>query len=96
MLASVKHEGLNMTISPGFTWDGEQQVFRGEVLYGDEILVICVTKERMSRSITAVFEANTDIEALFHPEGWVAAAEHPHDHEVYFEEDDELGPESAG
>ncbi|HEY7418203.1 MAG TPA: hypothetical protein VH593_23690 [Ktedonobacteraceae bacterium] len=93
MLASVKNEGLNLTITPGFTWDEEQLIFKGEVLYGDEVLTICISKERMQRSINAAFETNTSIEQLFLPEVWIPAAEHPHDHEVYFEEDDELGPE---
>lgn len=95
MLASVKNEGLNLTITPGFTWDEEQHVFKGEVLYGDEILTICIIKERMQRSINAAFETDTNIERLFLPEIWISAAEHPHDREVYFEDDEELGPEDG-
>jgi hypothetical protein len=94
MLASIKHEGLHITITPGFTWDDEQHIFRGEVLYGDEIITLCVTKGRMQRTINAALETNTDIEQLFNPEAWVDAAEHPHDEEVYFEDDEELGPEA--
>lgn len=93
MLASVLHEGLTISVTPGFTWDEDERVFKGEVLYGDELLTLCVTKERMQRSLNAAFEANTNIESLFHPELWVTDAEHPHDREVYFEEEGDLGPE---
>jgi hypothetical protein len=95
MLAYVKQDGLTITITPGFTWDEATSRFKGEVLYGDEILTICITKERMQRSLNATFEANSNIESLFLPETWIAAAEHPHDHEVYLEDDEELGPEHA-
>lgn len=93
MLAYVKQDGLNITITPGFTWDEETSLFKGEVLYGDEVLTICITKDRMQRSINAAFEANSSIESLFLPETWIADAEHPHDREVYLENDEELGPE---
>ncbi|MBO0789966.1 MAG: hypothetical protein J2P36_03325, partial [Ktedonobacteraceae bacterium] len=91
MLASIRHEGLTIIVRPGFTWDGEQRVFKGEVLYGDELLTLCITGERMQRSLNAAFEVNANIEDLFHPERWVADAEHPHDQEVYFEEEADLG-----
>lgn len=93
MLACVKQDGLNITITPGLTWDEETSLFKGEVLYGDEILTICITKDRMQRSINAAFEANGNLESLFLPETWIVAAEHPHDREVYLENDEELGPE---
>jgi hypothetical protein len=93
MLASVTHEGLIMTVKPGFTWDGDDGVFKGEVLYGDELLTLCVTRDRMQRSLNAMFSANGDIEELFLPERWIAEAEMPHDQEVFFEEEEELGPE---
>ena len=87
MLASVQQDGLNMTITPGFTWDSEEQVFKGPVLYGDEILMLCVKKERMQRALTGCFEINGDIEQLFDVSTWISDAEHTHDLDVYFEEE---------
>jgi hypothetical protein len=93
MLASVVQDGLKMTVTPGFSWDEEMHVFRGPVLYGDEILTLCVTRERMQRSINSNLDADEDIEALFDPAYWVAEAEHLHVPDVYFEDEDDLGPE---
>jgi hypothetical protein len=47
MIAVIQQNGLQLTIHPGFSLDKEQGVFRGQVLYGDEELMLCVTKERM-------------------------------------------------
>lgn len=33
MLAYIKQDGLNIPITPGFTWDEEASLFKGEVLY---------------------------------------------------------------
>ena len=93
MLASVLQDGLKMTVTPGFSWDNEMCVFRGPILYGDEILTLCVTRERMQRSINACLDANEDIEALFDPAYWVAEAERLHVSDVYFEDEDDLGPD---
>lgn len=93
MLASIKHNGLKMTMTPGLTWDSERSIFKGSVLYGDEVLTLCVAKERMRLAINAAFDTNGDIEPLFDPEEWIVYAEHPHDREVYFEEEEELGPD---
>jgi hypothetical protein len=94
MLSSVEQDGLKMTVTPGFSWDSEQKVFKGPVLYGDEILVLCVTRERMQRLLNSCLDGDEDIEPLFHPETWITDAEHEHDREVFFEEDDELGPDN--
>jgi hypothetical protein len=93
MLSSVEQDGLKMTVTPGFSWDGEQRVFKGPVLYGDEILVLCVTRERMQRMLNACLDRDSDIESLFHPEAWISEAEQEHDHEVFFEEEADLGPD---
>lgn len=95
MLASVRQSGLQWTVIPGFTWDGEQRLFRGQVLYGDEILTLCVTKDRMQRSLTSFFEIDADIEQLFDPAQWIEEAEQSHNPDVYFEEEDDLGPEAV-
>jgi hypothetical protein len=93
MLASVLQDGLKMTVTPGFSWDKEMHVFRGPILYGDEILSLCVTRERMQRSINGCLDADEDIEALFDPAYWVAEAERLHVSDVYFEDEDDLGPD---
>jgi hypothetical protein len=95
MLASVLQDGLKMTVTPGFTWDSEARLFRGPVLYGDEILTLCVTRERMQRSLNACLDVDEDIEALFDPAYWIAEAERLHVPDVYFEDEDELGPEET-
>ena len=96
MITVVKQEGLHITILPGFSLDKEQDVFKGQVLYGDEVLTLCVTKERMRRSLALAFqEGDTDIEQFFNPATWIVHAESAYgeeDPEVYFEEADELGP----
>jgi hypothetical protein len=95
MIAVVKQDGLHITILPGFSLDKEQNVFKGQVLYGDEVLTLCVTKECMRRSLALAFEEDTDIEQLFNPAIWIIQAESAYgeqDPEVYFEEADELGP----
>ncbi|MBV9613962.1 MAG: hypothetical protein JO031_00730, partial [Ktedonobacteraceae bacterium] len=79
MLASVLQDGLRMTITPGFTWDNEQRIFKGPVLYGDEILTLCITRERMQRSIVNCLDADEDIESLFDPAQWIPEAEHVHE-----------------
>jgi len=93
MLASVQQEGLTMTIVPGFTWDPEQCIFKGPVLYGDEILTLCITRDRMQRAITSNLDANENIEPLFNPAQWIVEAEHEHEPHVYFEDEGDLGPE---
>ncbi len=93
MLASVQQDGLKMTITPGFTWDNEQRIFKGPVLYGDEILTLCISRERMQRSIVNSLEVDEDIESLFDPAQWIAEAEHVHEPDVYFEDEGDLGPE---
>jgi hypothetical protein len=92
MLASIKQHGLKMTIIPGFTWDEEQHIFKGSVLYGDEVLTLCVTRQRMQRRINECLEANEDIEQMFDPANWLAYAEYLHDPDVYLEDEGELGP----
>jgi hypothetical protein len=94
MLTSVQQDGLKMTVTPGFTWDNEQGIFRGSVLYGDEILTLCITKERMRRSINSCLDADEDIESLFDPAQWIADAERLHEPDVYFEDEEDLGPEN--
>ncbi|SRR6266487_1102485 len=94
MLASVQQDGLKMTVTPGFTWDNELRIFRGPVLYGDEILTLCVTKERMQLSINSCLDADEDIELLFDPAQWIADAERLHEPDVYFEDEEDLGPEN--
>jgi hypothetical protein len=93
MLSSVEQEGLKMTVIPGFSWDSEQRLFKGPVIYGDEILVLCVSRERMQRTLNSCLEIDGDIEPLFDPAGWIAEAEHEHDLEVFFEDDEEVEPE---
>jgi Fe-S cluster assembly ATPase SufC len=96
MIAVVQQNGLQITILPGFSLDSEQGVFKGQVLYGDEVLTLCVTKERVRQSLALAFEQGTDIEQLFNPASWITQAESAYgeqDPEVYFEEADELGPE---
>jgi hypothetical protein len=93
MLASVQQDGLKMTVTPGFTWDSEQCIFKGPVLYGDEILTLCIRRERMQRSIMSCLDADKDIESLFDPAQWIAEAEHVHEPDVYFEDEGDLGPE---
>jgi hypothetical protein len=96
MIAIVQQYGLHITILPGFSLDKEQGVFKGQVLYGDEVLTLCVTKECMRRSLVEAFEKDGDIEQLFNPSTWVTQAEGTYgekDPEVYFEEADELGPD---
>ncbi|MBV9231508.1 MAG: hypothetical protein JOZ18_19525 [Chloroflexi bacterium] len=95
MLASIKQEGLKMTLTPGFTWDPELRIFKGPILYGDELFSLCVIKERMQRSLNDCLHADMDIEQLFNSEWWVSAAEHPHDQEVYFEEEEDLDLETT-
>lgn len=95
MLASIQQDGLKMTVTPGFTWDSEQHIFKGPVLYGDEILTLCITRERMQRSIMSYLDADEDIESLFDPAQWITEAEHVHEPDVYFEDEDDLGPEEA-
>lgn len=96
MIAVVKQDGLHITILPGFSFDKEANLFKGQVIYGDEILTLCVTKERMRRALTLAFEEeDADIEQLFDPATWIIQAESAYgesDPEVYFEEADELGP----
>lgn len=92
MLASIKQQGLKMTIIPGFLWDGEHHIFKGTVLYGDETLMLCVTRQRMQRRLNECLDAKENIEQLFDPAGWVVYAEYLHDPDVYFEDDGELGP----
>jgi hypothetical protein len=95
MLSSVEQIGLKMTITPGFSWDSEQHVFKGPVLYGDEMLVLCVSRERMQRSLNSCLDSNDDIESLFNPATWIEDAEHEHDLEVFFEEEEEeLDPDT--
>jgi hypothetical protein len=99
MIAVVQQNGLQITILPGFSLDSEQGVFKGQVLYGDEVLTLCVTKGCMCRSLVLAFEQDADIEQLFNPASWVIQAESAYgeqDPEVYFEEADELGPEEEG
>jgi hypothetical protein len=96
MIAVVQQNGLQITLLPGFSLDNEQNIFKGQVLYGDEVLTLCVTKECMRRSLALAFEQDTDIEPLFNPASWITQAESAYgeqDPEVYFEEADELGPE---
>ena len=95
MLASIKQDDLKMTVTPGFTWDNELCIFKGPVLYGDVLISLCVIKERMQRSLNDYLNADMDIEQLFDPEWWVSAAEHPHDQEVYFEEEEDLDLETT-
>jgi len=92
MLALIKQRGLKMTIIPGFLWDEEQHIFKGSVLYGDETLTLCITRQRMQRRLNECLDANDNIEQLFDPAAWVAYAEYLHDPEVYFEDEGELGP----
>lgn len=93
MLASVKQEGLTMTVVPGFTWDPEQCIFKGPVLYGDEILTLCVTRECMQVALVNSLKVNEDIEPLFNPARWIVQAEQEHEPDVYFEDEGDLGPE---
>ena len=75
MIAVVKQDGLHITILPGFSFDKEQNVFKGQVLYGDEILTLCITKECMRRSLALAFEEEeTNIERLFDPATWIIQA----------------------
>jgi hypothetical protein len=94
MLSSVEQDGLKMTVMPGFSWDSEQHVFKGPVLYGDEILVLCVTRERMQRTLNTCLDNDNDIEPFFDPAAWITEAEHIHDLEVFFEEEEDLEPET--
>ncbi len=93
MLSSVEQDGLKMTVNPGFSWDDEQHVFKGPVLYGDEILILCVARERMQRTLNSCLDIDSNIESLFDPNTWIVDAEHEHDLEVFFENDDDLEPE---
>lgn len=90
MLASFQQEGLQVTITPGLTWDSEQRVFKGQVLYGDEILTLCITKERMQNALNTYLNDNADIEPLFHPAAWIPDAEREHEPAVYFENEDDF------
>jgi hypothetical protein len=92
MLASIKQHGLTMAIIPGFLWDEEQRIFKGSVLYGDETLTLCVTRQRMQRRLNECLDADSDIEQLFDPANWIMYAEYLHDPEVYFEDEGEFGP----
>ena len=95
MIAIVKQDGLHLTILPGFSLDKGQNVFKGQVLYGDEILTICVKKERMRQALVIAFQEDADVEQIFNPATWIIQAESGYgeqDPEVYFEEADELGP----
>lgn len=96
MIAVIQQTGLQLTILPGFTLDKEQGIFKGQVLYGDEVLTLCITKECMRRSLALAFEQDRDIEQLFNPASWIWQAEHAYgeqEPEVYFEEANELGPD---
>jgi len=96
MIAVIQQDGLQMTLLPGFSLDKEHNVFKGQVLYGDEVLTLCVTKECMRQSLALAFEQNADSERLFNPACWVTQAESAYggqDPEVSFQEADELGPE---
>ena len=94
MISSVEQNGLKMTVTPGFSWDSEQRIFKGPVLYGDEILVLCVTRERMQRTLNTCLEGESDIEPFFDPSTWITEAGHAHDLEVFFENEEDLGPET--
>jgi hypothetical protein len=65
MIAVIQQNGLHLTIHPGFSLDKELGVFRGQVLYGDEELTLCVTKERMHQALEVAFSTDADIESLF-------------------------------
>jgi hypothetical protein len=96
MIAIIQQNGLHLTIHPGFSLDKEQGVFRGQVIYGDEELTVCVTKERMRQALEVAFTTDADIEPLFNPTTWIDQAVSSYgleDPDIYFEEADELGPD---
>jgi hypothetical protein len=92
MIAVVQQKGLQLTIGPGFSFDREQGVFKGQVAYGDEVLTVCVTKAWMLRAVEIAFATDTDLETVFDPASWIPQAEslsgesHP---TVYFEDSED-------
>jgi hypothetical protein len=96
MIAVIQQNGLHLAIHPGFSLDQELGVFWGQVIYGDEELTLCITKERMRQALEVAFTTDSDIEPLFHPTTWIdqAVSSYGMDNpDVYFEEADELGPD---